>query len=561
MPRPPEVNALIESYKQENADLQTYGVDHGSVALGTTVTRNIERRTVTQNADGIWEEETQTDIGVFESGPESTERGIIGETKRRISNYDNVLEPLDERIVRITANINANKAGIITQVNAAVSAGCSINEFTGSSSAILSINGVSVGVGSHIFGDTAKYKHYPNLKPSAASDMPFQYDVISNLTLDDAGDGYENLNQNNDNEDGTDFGKWQSVNPWLAPNTSGSNATCQSCIDAMNQLAAGIATMRPVRSIHMRDINVLKESRLEDQINDWAFKKEAANISEREDELNDLIDTLSGIELESAGIEEAGLRLHFDARNNSSYGLTGTDWRDLSGGARHAVMQGDRVSYNSSERAFEFSGTSAANDQGIYITQLKYETGEIDQLEAITVEAWVKAGSNPTGRTNDQRIILSFDRSAVFRFGVGSNEKSGSAGKPTLGYITREGITDVTASNWSGNLRDDSWHQVAVTYQSTVSTGSSVSTVNFYVDGQKIDTKTDTTGQISGQDDPETPRYGWIGNGSEASTPGGPTGSSNMWFGFMGRLVYYHKALTDTQIAEHFDIYKAEYGL
>ena len=48
---------------------------------------------------------------------------------------------------------------------------------------------------------------------------------------------------------------------------------------------------------------------------------------------------------------------------------------------------------------------------------------------------------------------------------------------------------------------------------------------------------------ISNQTDSETPRYGWVGNGSESSSPGSSTGPAHLFLGYVQSLKYFNKQL------------------
>jgi len=249
------------------------------------------------------------------------------------------------------------------------------------------------------------------------------------------------------------------------------------------------------------------------------------------------------------------LVLAFDAGNTKSYPGSGNTWKDLSGNGYDAIKTGSRVSYSSAESAWEFTGTDDTSTEGIYITELNYVTGSSDAIPNLTVESWIKCNSGTTNHSSDQRVILSFDRSAVFRFAIGSDQSglSGTAGKPTFGFDT--GTTyDIGATSYSGDLRDDAWHQVCVTFDS--------SNVRFYVDGTLVHTSTGSYGSIGSQTESETPRYGWIGNGSEATSAGENNSAvpGDLFYGFISKINYYYKTLSDAEIKQNYNATKGRYG-
>ena len=248
-----------------------------------------------------------------------------------------------------------------------------------------------------------------------------------------------------------------------------------------------------------------------------------------------------------------GLVLAFDTGNTKSYPGSGSTWKDLSGNGYDAIRTGSRVSYNSTENAWEFTGTTDTTADGIYITGLNYVTGSSDAIPNLTIESWIKCNSGTTSHTSDQRIILSFDRSAVFRFSIGTDASASSAsGKPYFGFDTGT-VYDIGATSYSGDLRDDAWHQVCVTFDS--------SNVRFYVDGTLVHTSTGSYGSISSQAETETPRYGWIGNGSEATSAGGSRLPGDLFYGFISKINYYYRTLSDAEIEQNFNATRGRYGI
>ena len=160
-----------------------------------------------------------------------------------------------------------------------------------------------------------------------------------------------------------------------------------------------------------------------------------------------------------------------------------------------------------------------------------------------------------TQHPNDERIILSFDRSSVFRFGIGSDSRSGVEGKPCFSFTTSSGSVDDAATSFTGNLIDGQWRYIAVTYSRFDEF------VKYYIDGELVHTSSiSTTSGISGQATGEFPRYGWIGNGSEAASPGGSIGPGNMFYGDVSIIRFYDSnALTDREISLNYQAQKLRF--
>jgi len=254
------------------------------------------------------------------------------------------------------------------------------------------------------------------------------------------------------------------------------------------------------------------------------------------------------------GEDLTGVVLAFDTGNPASYSGSGITWFDLSGNGYDAIKTGSRVSFNSSENAWEFTGTTDVVSEGIYITGLNYVSGSSDTISNLSIVSWIKNNSGTTSHGNDQRIILSFDRSAVFRFGIGNDSISNVEGKPVFGFCdATDNPVDIGATSYSGDLRDDKWHQVCVTFDN--------SNIKFYVDGILVHTSTGSYGSIGSHSDTETPRYGWIGNGSEATSAGGTTAPDDLFYGFISKINYYYRTLNDSEVLQNYNALRGRFGL
>ena len=392
--------------------------------------------------------------------------------------------------------------------------------------------------------------------------------------------------------------------------TGGENAS--SCVGIANSIAtinAQIKEIRAKRNALRADLNKIKTKKSDNDLQAFGVDAQKDTLKGFQSENVGAMSAIQSISpsinsgVEYTSIETEGLLLHYDARSIDSYdpvGMGTVVYEQASVGYGYtAYLKGDRVNYSPTEKAWQFTGTSVS-DQGIYIDKLNYVTGSADEIDHMTIEAWIKANSSSTtGRTSDQRVILSFDRSAVFRFGVGSNSIPGSDGKLAFSFTNRDGANNTEQTNdtfdttSTVNLRDNNWHQVVVTFNSgqdydfhgpgssdgdatdvnLLGIGNTVSRIAFYVDGV-ISHEINGSGGVGGvgtahspigsHDEVETPRYGWIGNGSEAVSAGascGPTGAWDMWFGDIGNIKYYNEALTDEEVQQNFNALKVGYGL
>ena len=316
------------------------------------------------------------------------------------------------------------------------------------------------------------------------------------------------------------------------------------------------------------------------------------------------INARMGTDWKDSGIIKDNLTIHYDGYNTNSYSnstttANGTTWKDLSGNNYDGVVETttattNSITWDNTEKAMVFSNTASDLPQGnaqanpnndIAIEDLNYVSGSSDGITNLTIACWCKSvsgtisglqanGNTTTRGTHDQRIIASFDRSSVWRFGIGSDGAGNySAGKLVFAFVGTNangngtfrgdrvgggGLAGHNSTSHTYDLRDDSWHYVAVTF--------TTSEIRYYVDGVKIDTQAGTFGALGGGTTNETPRFGFLGCGSEAPSFSGNTGPRQMFAGKIGAFHYYTSGsdsaatLTDAQILHNFNVHKYRYG-
>ena len=225
---------------------------------------------------------------------------------------------------------------------------------------------------------------------------------------------------------------------------------------------------------------------------------------------------------------------HYDFSNLNSYNRQTTTENnktinDLSGNNNYGTVRNiSKVYFDSEQNAMFFNGKNDEDATGISINNLNYVSGPSDQLESFTIQARIKAKSESTNHPSDERIILSFDRSAVFRLAIGSDAENGAQGKIVFGFTNEDGSMTSYNPNQSLDLRDDQWHDIAVQFKSNTENG-----IKFFVDGDLIYSDPNSYKPIGGHAENETPRYGNIGNGSEMESATGTTNPDNLFFGWI----------------------------
>ena len=175
---------------------------------------------------------------------------------------------------------------------------------------------------------------------------------------------------------------------------------------------------------------------------------------------------------------------HYDFSDLDSYNRQTTSEsnktiNDLSGNNNYGTVRNiSKVYFDSEQNAMFFNGKNDEDATGISINNLNYVSGASDQLESFTIQARIKAKSETTNHPSDERIILSFDKSSVFRLSIGSDAESGVEGKIVFGFTNEDGSLTSYNPNQSIDLRDDQWHDIAVQFKSNTENG-----IKFFIDG------------------------------------------------------------------------------
>jgi len=171
-----EARLALDSLTKENEKLGKGGTDS---TPDITVPSTYEDRLVEQNDDGTWSQNIIEEENPVKKDIEQRANELEG-FEIDAANYENLAKIGDNKVIQILDEINDKKAGIITTVNAAVSAGCSV--LTGNG--LWGKNGITVGgvVLSAPNTQTVYNTNYPKFTKDKGD--IFVYDGLNNYMFD-----------------------------------------------------------------------------------------------------------------------------------------------------------------------------------------------------------------------------------------------------------------------------------------------------------------------------------------------------------------------------------------
>jgi len=163
--------------------------------------------------------------------------------------------------------------------------------------------------------------------------------------------------------------------------------------------------------------------------------------------------------------------------------------------------------------AFDFDG----GDDYVAVNNLVYNGTNYAEL---TLSAWVKTSSSA------QQIINSWDRSEYWRFAI-----------DTQIYVGYYNASDSTVHDIYGNtsVNDGNWHHVVFRFDHGA--------VTMFLDGEEDGSF--SHGEFFGSG---VTRYGFISNGSEASSFDGNKGPTAYFNGEIDEVMIFDRALTQTEV-------------
>ena len=553
MPDIPRFSAFDVTSKLQNelSFLQTAGTGDPLAGTGASVPTSIRVQTVTQNSSGFWSE-----VISDQPSPVKTQDSLLNEFEQQrvglISSFEQICAVYDNEILSLNDQINDKKLLIVNKVTSAVSGLCSIATTPGAED----INGVSVGVGATIRGDTAAIKVYPNIRAYTA-DSPFGGSTTQNLSNSNVGLGYENIMSINS---GSIIGTYGFVStnssvhclctsivdptPHLCTEqgkTVADQVTCAGYGSSIITIAAEILTLRNQRDQYLDQINRLKEEKTKKEIQSWGSKQSETSLNRSSSALQQAITDLSAF---VDPIVMNGLIVYYDAAENYGIGTTVdiytgitsvTAWNNLMGDGLYAAPRTTLYSINLDDAdgpSVELNNYSIVTNQyfnvpNSYITTNKIGTGNT----SYTLEAWFKV-------TNDVALGISSTTNGATVVGINSVHGYGlqvykpSGIRVSFGERGNGSLTNTT------NLDLDSCYHVAAVNEAGV--GSRI-----YING----TLDGSGGAINITSTASDLRVGFT--------------SSQITQYFSGKISavrIYNRNLTQTEVTQNFEVHKARYG-
>jgi Concanavalin A-like lectin/glucanases superfamily/Secretion system C-terminal sorting domain/Bacterial Ig-like domain (group 2)/PKD-like domain/Ig-like domain CHU_C associated len=225
--------------------------------------------------------------------------------------------------------------------------------------------------------------------------------------------------------------------------------------------------------------------------------------------------TLTSAGVTTGSVSTAGLQIHLDAANTSSYPGTGTAWTDLSGNGRHATLSNSGITFNSANGGNLVFANGTATSNATHTMNLQ------------------------SGYTLIQALRLSSYAGGTFQYNMPNdyiNYYLGGDGQ--MRWETYAG----NAIRSNATLPLNTWVVVSSTFSGVNTTGAT-GTAKIYINGVL-----DNSGTLA----------------SSATMPatyyvlGEYAGAMN---GAVGATLFYNRELTANEIAQNFNFFASRYSL
>ena len=240
-----EARLVLDTLKKDNDELKKIGSD-GTPEIQPV--RNYEKRDVIENDDGTWGEIITEEESPVKKDIEQRDNELKG-FETDAANYKNLAKIGDNKVLQILAEINDKKSGIVTTIQAAVSAGCSVPVGNGLWGPV-TVGGVVLGPANTqtvyntdypvLTNDTSFILTYDNLDNYQA-DAPFTGETSSTLTKNNVGAGFSTGCVGNN---GGTVGVYKTITGAPEDDPLNIGGVCAVYATRVNTLASEINTLR-----------------------------------------------------------------------------------------------------------------------------------------------------------------------------------------------------------------------------------------------------------------------------------------------------------------------------
>ena len=436
-------NQLKDAFSKQSPR-GSFGMESEFIPEISELTQRKERR-ITKDSKGRYSEE---EVTVNQKYYDET---VVDDQEKKIKEDAETLQEVcrayDNEMIRLNGLIDEVKVKIVNLSNEASEINCwpgiAISTMTGES--------VSYQQITQINNEVEKIKIYPKMAGpqfSPGAENPFDPDIVTNLTSEYAGFGYQNLRDNNNSfilngntleqttssgiitasTDGSGSsigsGQFNISNVESTHNVGSSGKTLDSghqyngagvspgsydgpgtaqsrCVAIQQEIEneyLKIPPLRAERDSYRNKLNALKKGKSEKELSHWGVQNTKNEVNVRENKNKEAIDAIN--ELDGADpIQQEGLVLYFDAGNNSSYFGSGTTWYDISNDDyddNGTISSGTFIEdfVDPEENYFEFTGGAGVSNSGNRYVEFDIDNDAFVDPDTITVEILSKINVN-----------------------------------------------------------------------------------------------------------------------------------------------------------------------
>ena len=382
---------------------------------GLNVPETITTIEAQRNPDGTIVEK------VIEQPSNYINEGIDSELRSKFEEDANALQQfckeIDDKIISINAQINLKKQELVTLSEQATSGRC----WPGIAFSSNFFDFTDYRTITPVSNEIENLRIYPNVAgPTVRYDVknPFEPDQVSNLTSQNSGYGYRNLQdpvfyKNKDgtlsgtNADGSgdligdgrfDISETASDHSSRVISVfrsySGSTipaATCVGIGTSIRQIYNEIIQLRIERDSLREDLNTIKDNKSQKELSSWGVRRIDNQINERQTKNSSAISAVKAFN-SNVTVNLSALVLGLDVGDPDSYSGIGTIWYDRSGNGNNATLfpTTSTATYEYSDGYYlTFNGTNQYAQTGIKTTNI------LGIGNTWTVETWFKVNGIP----------------------------------------------------------------------------------------------------------------------------------------------------------------------